>query len=281
MWQTAADLPELDEWVPNVDIDPDRADTRRRILRLLAVLVLLGLAGGIGWYATRWQENRQTAALATVAATADGLAQAAARLHETVTELADLGSPLSDPAVTAQYDEASRELFETASRLDPNQPRTGSVRALALETAQQALEIEQVVGDALTYRSALVALLQPPDLPADANSRDVPQVVADVTDWVGRFRSTVDAMPGSPLLDTHRRLMAETATWLESWQTGYADALREGDAGSARFHIDLLERRLRAVEVAWSDTSQELIEWATEAFQVLSERLTELSTRAG
>lgn len=279
MWRSHADEDPIEGWEPT-PFDPDTRNVAHWAFRGLVLLLIAGMAAGAAWYITGWREANRRAAV-------DAVVASATRLQSTVDDVAAAIADLPDPSLAApdvsalaDFDVAARDLFETASALDPNHPRTGPLRMKAIETAQQALEIETVLGDAVAYAAAFRLLVEPPDLPSRVAESAIPETAATTAEWVIGFADGAAGLPTIPLLDQHRSLVEEVAGRLPAWQESYLDAIRRGDEQAALTQLAQVRTWLDELESSWSSAAQEVGRWTEEAIRVLEARLGEITPEA-
>lgn len=244
LWSRDTDPRPIDGWEPTpIDTGGDR---RRRGRGIAALMLASALAVG-GWMAAA--NGSEQDRLVSVTGASAAVVSALADLRPLTADLADgaVDDGSSGGVALADLDGAARHLFETASRLDPAGDH-GRVRLATIEAARQALEIEDTVGDALTYDNAFAVIIRRPTLPSIATPAGVTGVALDVAEWVGRVYDATASLPSHPHLTDHRREAVEFGGRLEEWQIAYLDALRSGEIDLAARLVDEVSRRLASLD---------------------------------
>lgn len=274
LWDTSEESTPIEGWQLTDFEHGTDAPLFRRVLLGVALLAVVGIAGWLGWQ--RWQEAA-AADLGAVSQQAAALAATSAAAENVAADLGDgvIGEPLAAATTLGSLDAEARELFDLASELPADAVRAERLRAL--DAAQQALDVEAGLGDAVAYEAAFHLLLVEPDLPIEANDDRIPVIAADIAAWVSRFVDGASGLPGHPLLAYHRDEVQTLAATLPDWQSSYLDALRRGDDTAAAARVDELMSSLDELEAAWTTAGGRVADWAAGELATLHTTLSALN----
>lgn len=84
-----------------------------------------------------------------------------------------------------------------------------------------------------TYRSTVPLLFSTPDLPTEADSRNVDQLSVALAESLAETARLIADLPPDPTFGETRELATEASTRYPTWQLEYLDALRQGDSARA------------------------------------------------
>ena len=227
LWDEGAVTP-LEAWQPAEFAEAPRLNTSAFVTAGLIVFAVFAL-----WTAASELIARQDARL-------EGL-------HGDTVALADI----VESAATGNADERladidtyARAVFTRADDLDLGNPD----RALAIEAAGTALDLERALGDAFAYRAALEAVMERPALPTAGEPEQASAAAERLVLWTTGVTEVLSAAPELEGFSEHRNVAAEFTTAVEALQTGYLDALRAGDTEAATQALIELDTSVKALE---------------------------------
>lgn len=178
---------------------------------------------------------------------------AAANLESSIPAARDAAEVITSPSALPEqlaearnslitFDSSAATLRSLVSRPFPTPPPLASGNAFdALKPAQADLqagtqtvnEIQDLLSDAITYRSLIEGSFQLPPLPIVADEVTLSNLGEQIATAVSSTRAAVRQLPIGPSFDTHRTTAQAIVTRLESWQAAYLDALRLSDIDAA------------------------------------------------
>lgn len=166
--------------------------------------------------------------------------------REAAIVITDPGSGADDLATARNsligFDSGATALGALVSRPFPTPPPLASGDAFdALKPAQGdllvsaalAVDIEERLTDALTYRSLLDQSFILPSLPIVADDVARTDLGVALATSLSATRERVRQLPIGPSFEAHRTSALALVTRLETWQASYLDALRLGDIDAA------------------------------------------------
>jgi hypothetical protein len=151
------------------------------------------------------------------------------------------GNEIGAVATTAlvDVDIASRGLFEAASRLDPNTDQ--EMRSAAISVAEQSLDLQSQITQALSYRLVLGPLWRTPDMAALTDPADAAEALAP---WQAQIKDLEPSLPDQGSLAGHATEVSTFIGDIDSWVPAYLDSLAVGDTTAAAAALETLESRL-------------------------------------
>jgi hypothetical protein len=180
------------------------------------------------------------------------------RGHDLTVALTELDPILADattdvaeatPLLIA-VDDSARLLFDAAAQLGDN-PEQQVLRQSATSVAERALDLESLLGDALSYRLVLNPLWRSPEL---AGLVDATQAAAAIATWQSQLGDMADTLPRTPELSGHVTLVQEFIADLDDWRFGYMDALAVDDLAGAEAAVADLEGQLALLAQSGEET---------------------------
>lgn len=202
---------------------------------LIAIIVMVTLAGSAAFWLYR-QPARQAAASAAI------VASEAAGLEETLPELVAFNASLGDNTSTASQadlfaiDAAARALFDASAGLDQSQ---AGARSAAAAASGAALDGIRLAGDTLAYQRAVTPILELPALETDPSMIELDEAARNFGDWQLRYDQVRTAMRDGVLTDVTDQLDIISSE-LASYLTQYVEALRadsQVDADAVLAHL--------------------------------------------
>jgi len=274
LWQSGGEALPIEGWEIG-GFDEDRRSATRWLVRGAFTLALVAGLLALIWYVAGWRGLQLQAGTEAVTEVATDLDQASDELAGVIEDLGDgrIDNPGLAATAVGNVNATARALFDTAAEL----PTDSSLRGATLTVAQQALDIESAIGDAVAYGTAFSLVAEPPEFHTPDSQEDIPTIAAGIAWWVGRFVDGAASLPKHPLLDEHRLSVSAFAGTLESWQASYLDALRRGDAEAAEKYRIELESGLDSLVEAWASAAGDVSAWGASAIEVLEGRLKNLN----
>jgi hypothetical protein len=227
LWDEGAVTP-LEAWQPSEFAEAPRINTSAFVTAGLIVFAVFAL-----WTGASELIARQDARL-------DGL-------HEDTVALADMVESASAGDAEerlADIDTYARAVFARAEELDLG----NADRALAIEAAGSALDLERALGDTFAYRAALEAVLERPALPTAGEPEQASEAAERLVMWATGLTDVLSAAPALDEFSQHRAAAEEFTETSEAVQTRYLDALRAGDTEAATEALIELDAAVQALD---------------------------------
>lgn len=274
LWQSGGEALPIEGWEIG-GFDEDRRSVTRWLVRGAFALTLVAGLLALVWYVAGWRGLQLQAGTEAVTVVVAELDAASNELTGVIEDLGDgrIDNPGLAATALGNVDATARTLFDAAAEL----PTDSSLRSSTLTVAQQALDIESAIGDAVAYGTAFSLVAEPPEFHTPDSQEDIPTIAAGIAWWVGRFVDGAASLPKHPLLDEHRLSVSEFAGTLESWQASYLDALRRGDTEAAEKHRIEIVSGLDSLGEAWVSAAGDVAAWGDSAIEVLDGRLKNLN----
>jgi hypothetical protein len=243
-------IPDLDlgSWKPHVIA---RSKLGRQRLSAATIVVLsLTLLGALALVASLFRAPGDRAVLEeeAVTQTSSGLATALTGLDPI---LADATTDVAEAtSLLISVDTAARALFDAAASLGDGAEQQ-VVRQSASSVAQRALQLESLVGEALSYRLVLNPLWRSPSL---AGVTDPTQAAAAISAWETQLVDMSVILPAAAELSPHVEQVRAFVDGIEAWRTRYLDALAVDDIAGAEAAVADLEGQLALLAQAGEET---------------------------
>ncbi|HSL27404.1 MAG TPA: hypothetical protein VLA54_14110 [Acidimicrobiia bacterium] len=243
-------IPDLDlgSWKPHVIARSKLG--RQRLSAATIVVVSLTLLGALALVASLFRAPGDRAILEeeAVTQTSSGLATALTGLDPI---LADATTDVAEAtSLLISVDTAARALFDAAASLGDGAEQQ-VVRQSASSVAQRALQLESLVGEALSYRLVLNPLWRSPAL---AGVTDPTQAAAAISAWETQLVDMSVILPAAAELSPHVEQVRAFVDGIEAWRTRYLDALAVDDSAGAEAAVADLEGQLALLAQAGEET---------------------------
>lgn len=248
--QTSNGSPVGDQADPFADWKPEEVGTRLTSGRvrwglLTSLLVILaGVAVAAVWvYQLPRAEARE--AREEMVESADALRTVLADFETTNSSLA--ASTLDAAGINTvllSLDAAGRRVFEAAGSLPQDE---SEARQEAIAISALLVDAQNLFTRALTYRSAVIPVLVPPDLETDPALVSLEDGAAAFAEWEARLDNVRNSLPEETMQPVTNRLNVISAS-LPNIQRTYLDAIGEEDADGASAAIRVLVRTLSSAE---------------------------------
>jgi hypothetical protein len=233
-------IPDVDlgNWKPHV-IARSKLGRQRMSAATIVILSLVLLAmTALVLNLLRAPADQEVRDEGAVIRAANGLATSLTRLDPI---LADATTDVAEAtSLLISVDTAARDLFDaTASLTDGTEQQV--LRQSAGSLAQRALQLESLVGEALSYRLVLNPLWRSPDL---AGVTDPTQAAVAISAWEAQLADMSAILPDAAELSSHVQQVAEFVGGIEAWRIRYIDALAVDDVAGAEAAVADLEGQL-------------------------------------
>lgn len=247
MWDTTElHADSMVDWAP-VAVDNRTLNKRLRLRVVLVWLLVLGAVGAGGYWLSQAPGASADRAVVQVTSDAESLQTALVPMLNATEalspELEEIALDLA--AATAAVDETSRELFAAAASLPDSELE---LRSNATDSATAAINASKQLTTVAAYLGAVIPIMSGPSLETDPSLVELADAAAQYAAWQSHFDSVRGVLPDSVLSAVTGEL-ENISSELGSLQSGYLDAVREGDREGALEAIRDLEGRLSA---AWS-----------------------------
>lgn len=237
----------LADWAPE---DFGRQLTGRDVRwhRIAAVVLVVGTLAGFGFWLYQRPEARDLASVGDVRDQARMLATAMPTLVEFNEGLTGDGDTTSGTAALFEVESVARTLFEASASLPDDQL---DMRSTSSDAAGSAIDGLRLVGDAHSYRSAVLPYLTAPALETDPSLIELDQAARSFGEWQLRFDEMRTALPDGILPDVTRQVDVLSGD-LTSIMGRYVDALRQDDGPAAVDVVADLRYRLTQIDSSLS-----------------------------
>jgi hypothetical protein len=263
--------PDLGDWKPHViarsKLGPGSVRVTTVAALAVAFLILLALGATVLHRPLGASDELRRAVASQATQLAGALDSLAISLNPS--GLDEVGATTS----LVNVDQAARALFEAGGRLDPDDP----LRAATTALAHRALDLENRLTEALSYRLLLGPLWRFPDL---ESSTDPTEAAAALSPWQARINAVAGALPRTPDLTGHAEEVAGFVAGFPDWAAPFLDALAERDSQAAGARLADLERTLGRLAVTAEETVGTVIADASHQRAEMSADLHQLVAQA-
>jgi hypothetical protein len=210
----------------------------------VTLVVLVALVAGLLRGPGRQAEQRGEAVAAQINDLTLALTGLDPILTDATTDVAE-----ATPLLIA-VDDSARRLFDAAAQLG-DEPEQQVLRQSATSLAERALDLESLIGDALSYRLVLNPLWRSPQL---VGLVDPTQAAAAIATWQSQLGDMAETLPLTPALADHVSLVRDFIADLDDWRFGYMDSLAVDDLASAEAAVADLEGQLALLAQSGEET---------------------------
>jgi hypothetical protein len=240
----------LADWQPQ-DFGPRLGGSNVRWSVVAAVVLLLAGIAGFGLWIYQRPAAIELATGTEVDARARALDAALPVLAEFNDELLATGTEIGAEGLDP-VEKAARALFDTSGRLSQME-----LRSLASQAAGSSLDGIRLARQTHAYRSAVMPLLDTPQLETDRDLIELDEAARLFGDWQREFDGMRTALPDDVLPRVTEQIDA-TSPELASFLRRYVDALRSGDSSATQDVLTALASRLDVIEAALDDSIEDL-----------------------
>ena len=151
-------------------------------------------------------------------------------------------------------------------------------QSLLQRGSMQALNIEQRIGDAVSYRLIFATAFDLPELPSEATLLDIGTIGADLSVAIAETEQVIAELPGDAFFASHRQQASDLLVSITDSQADYFDALRNGDTVAATAIRDAIVRSVTELRSSLSEPLAATEAWTQGQVTQLQEVLAELTT---
>jgi hypothetical protein len=238
------------DWQPQ-DFGPRLGGSNVRWSVVVAIILLLGGIGGLGYWMYQRPAEIERAAAAEAHAQARALDSALLVLFEFNNELLVEDTESSTEGLDT-VERVARALFDTSGRL-----AQVDLRSLTSQAAVSSLDGIRLARETDAYRSAVISLLDAPQLETDRDLVELDEAARMFGNWQLGFDETRTALPDDVLPQVTEQLDILSAE-LTSFLRRYLDALLVDDPPAAQNVLTALGSRLDAIEEDLVDSMEDV-----------------------
>lgn len=154
-------------------------------------------------------------------------------------------------------------------------------RSLLEQSARQALNLEERIGDAVSYRIIFDRAFDLPPLPTEATIVDIGVIGSELSVTIAENELIMAELPDDPFFGRHRQEAVDLLAHITEAQNDYFTALREGDTFEATRIRDDIINRVEASRASLAEPLAATEAWALEQVEQLRRTLDELLALTG
>lgn len=215
---------------------------------VISVLVVASLAM-VGYWLYQRPAVQEQASLDTVSTQARAL-QSALPALEALNQTLLENAPDADTGALDAVEREARALFEASGTLAGSGTE---LRTAASQAASSALDGARLVGDARSYRAAVIPVIAAPALETDPELIQLDEAARSFGSWQLGFDQMRTALPEGVLTEVTQRLDVVSGD-LSNIMGRYVDALREDDQSAADSVLLDLSSRLSQVRATLDES---------------------------
>lgn len=219
----------------------------------ITLALLMASVAGVGYWLAQRPAVQERESLANVIERAVALESGISTLEGFNSRLLDRDAPAETAPLFAVEGDA-RALFDVSGSL--NTSETG-LRSAALQAASSTLDGVRLVGEAHSYRAAVLPILNPPHLETDPELIELDEAARSFGTWQLSLDQLRTALPDGVLSDVTQDLDMLSGE-LTSIMGTYVDALRDDDQTAADMALLDLSSKLASIRASLNESLENI-----------------------
>lgn len=236
------------DWAPQ-EVGRGLTSGNTRWSTIVISFVVVAALAAVGYWLYQRPAVQEQASIETVSTQARALQSALPALEAFNRTLLE-DTPVADTGALASVEREARALFEASGTLAGSGTE---LRTAASQAASSALDGARLVGEARSYRAAVVPVIAAPALETDPELIPLDEAARSFGSWQLGFDQARTALPESVLTEVTQRLDVVSGD-LANIMGRYVDALREDDEAAAQAVLLDLSSRLSQVQASLDES---------------------------